>query len=355
MHMADALLSPAVGVTMWAASATTVAYCSKKVRVEMDDRRIPLMGVLGAFVFATQLVNFTIPVTGSSGHLGGGLILSILLGPYAAFLTISSVLVIQAFFFADGGLLALGCNMFNLGFIPAFIAYPLVYKKTVGAAPSPARISTASMAAAIVALQLGAFGVVVETVTSGISSLPFSTFVVFMQPVHLAIGVTEGLVTASVINFVYKARPEIMPLTPKFRPTGSLPTRDIVLGFLAVAMLMGGGVSLLASEKPDGLEWSIMKTARHQEISGSEPRIRVLLAVLQGKLSFLPGYALKKPTNVTLSNTTASSPLSAIQNNEQKKYARGVATSLSGIIGGTMALGLSLLIGFVLRRRGQAT
>lgn len=116
MHMADALLSPAVGGTMWAASAGTIAYCSSKVRKELDDSKIPLMGVLGAFIFAAQMINFSIPVTGSSGHLGGGLILSILLGPYATFLTIASVLMVQALFFADGGLLALGCNIFNLGF-----------------------------------------------------------------------------------------------------------------------------------------------------------------------------------------------------------------------------------------------
>ena len=110
MHMADALLSPAVGGTMWAASALSIAYSSKKLRSEADDRKVPLMGVLGAFVFAAQMINFTIPATGSSGHLGGGLLLAILLGPHAAFLTIASVLVVQALFFADGGLLALGCK-----------------------------------------------------------------------------------------------------------------------------------------------------------------------------------------------------------------------------------------------------
>jgi cobalt/nickel transport system permease protein len=124
MHMADALISPAVGLTMWGASATTIVYCSKKVQSEVDKGIVPLMGVLGAFIFAAQMINFTIPVTGSSGHLGGGMILAVLLGPYAAFLTIASVLVVQALFFADGGLLALGCNIFNLGFFPAFIAYP---------------------------------------------------------------------------------------------------------------------------------------------------------------------------------------------------------------------------------------
>jgi ABC-type Co2+ transport system permease subunit len=96
MHMADALISPAVGGTMWAAAAGLVAYSSRKVKDELDDRKIPLMGVLGAFIFAAQMINFTIPGTGSSGHLGGALILAVLLGPYAAFLTIASVLTIQA-------------------------------------------------------------------------------------------------------------------------------------------------------------------------------------------------------------------------------------------------------------------
>jgi len=118
------------------------------------------------------MINFTIPGTGSSGHLGGGLILAVLLGPHAAFLVIASVLVVQALFFADGGLLALGCNIFNLGFLPAFVAYPLVYRRVAGARPGPLRLSVATIVAAVVGLQLGAFGVVVETVASGISSLP---------------------------------------------------------------------------------------------------------------------------------------------------------------------------------------
>src|SRR5512136_1802594 len=145
MHMADALLSPAVGGGMWAATAATLAYSARKVTREIDDRKVPLMGVLGAFIFAAQMVNFTIPGTGSSGHLGGGMILTVLLGPCAAFLVTASVLTVQALFFADGGLLALGCNIFNLGFFPAFIAYPLIYKKIIGRAPSTAKISVASI------------------------------------------------------------------------------------------------------------------------------------------------------------------------------------------------------------------
>ena len=158
MHMADALLSPAVGGTMWAATAGTIAFCAKKVQQDLDDRKIPLMGVLGAFIFAAQMINFTIPGTGSSGHLGGGMILAILLGPCAAFLTIASVLTVQALFFADGGLLALGCNIFNLGVFPCFIAYPFIYKPIVGTSPTPARFAIGATLAGIIGLQLGHSG-----------------------------------------------------------------------------------------------------------------------------------------------------------------------------------------------------
>ncbi len=351
MHMADALLSPAVGGTMWVTSAATIAYCSRKVRTERDDRVIPLMGVLGAFIFAAQMINFTIPVTGSSGHLGGGMILSVLLGPYAAFLTIASVLVVQALFFADGGLLALGCNIFNLGFFPAFIAYPLIYKKIVGNNPSSVKISIASMIAAVVGLQLGAFGVVLETVLSGVSSLPFSTFVVIMQPIHLAIGIVEGLVTASVISFVYNAKPEILQSALESSPVGAHPIRNVALTFLAVAVLAGGVLSWFASEHPDGLEWSIAKVTGQKELKGSEQGIHGTLAAIQEKLSFLPDYSFKKTAEVKPVDTNS---VRVEQKPEEKKVEGSkLGTSVSGLVGGVITLAISFLIGFILKRRTQ--
>lgn len=354
--MADALLSPAVGGAMWAASAGTIAYCSSKVRKELDDSKIPLMGVLGAFIFAAQMVNFTIPITGSSGHLGGGLILTILLGPYAAFLTIASVLVVQSLFFADGGLLALGCNIFNLGFFPAFIAYPLIYKKIIGMQPTSIRISIASMLAAIVGLQMGAFGVVLETVSSGISSLPFSTFILMMQPIHLAIGVVEGLVTASVVSFVYKARPEIMQSALDARPIGSHPVRNIALAFLVVALVTGGFISWFASENPDGLEWSIAKVTGHEELKGTELGLHGALAALQEKIAFLPDYTFKKTadTNIeALKSNAAQAHQAAPPDQRPKEHKNPLGTSVAGLAGGTIALGLAFLIGYILKRRNQ--
>ncbi|MCM8812941.1 MAG: energy-coupling factor ABC transporter permease, partial [Candidatus Omnitrophica bacterium] len=101
MHMSDALISPVVGGAFWAGSAALIGHSSRKLQQQADDRKVPLMGVLAAFIFAAQMINFSIPGTGSSGHLGGGMILSILLGPPAAFLAMASVLTVQALFFGD--------------------------------------------------------------------------------------------------------------------------------------------------------------------------------------------------------------------------------------------------------------
>ena len=122
MHMADALLSPAVGGLMYAASAVSVAYAARAVKKsELEGQKLPLMAVAGAFVFAAQMINFTIPGTGSSGHIGGGILLAGMLGGYPALLALAAVLVIQCLFFADGGLLALGANIFNMGVIPCLV------------------------------------------------------------------------------------------------------------------------------------------------------------------------------------------------------------------------------------------
>src|SRR5512145_2164156 len=156
MHMADALLSSAVGATMWAGSIAAIGYSSKKLKDHIDHKTIPLMGVMGAFIFAAQLINFTIPGTGSSGHLGGGMILAILLGPHAAFLVMASVLAVQALFFADGGLLALGCNIWNLAAYPCYLVYPIIYRPLAVRGANPRRLAIACVLGVVAALQLGA-------------------------------------------------------------------------------------------------------------------------------------------------------------------------------------------------------
>jgi cobalt/nickel transport system permease protein len=346
MHMADALLSPAVGGTMWAVSATTIACCSRKIRTETDTGKIPLMGVLGAFIFAAQMINFTIPATGSSGHLGGGLLLAILLGPHAAFLTIASVLIVQALFFADGGLLALGCNIFNLGVFPAFIAYPLCYRPIVGTRTDTGRIALASVLSAVVGLQLGAFSVVLETVSSGVSSLPFAAFVSLMQPIHLAIGLVEGAVTAAVIIFVHKARPEI--LAGHSATAGATSYKTVAAAFLIAALLTGGVLSWHASEQPDGLEWSINKLTGRVDVEGSENGVHETLAKLQKKTAILPDYSFIKPGAPNLGSSTKDGQPANTDDNR-------LGTSVSGFIGGFMTLLMAFGIGWLLKLRRAAT
>lgn len=342
MHMADALLSPTVGGTMWAVTASTIAFCAKKVQQDLDDRKIPLMGVLGAFIFAAQMINFTIPGTGSSGHLGGGMILAILLGPYAAFLTIASVLTVQALFFADGGLLALGCNIFNLGVFPCFIAYPLIYKSIVGKVPNPTRFAAGAILAGIIGLQLGALGVVFQTVLSGISELPMKAFLYAMLPIHLGIGLVEGLVTTAVVSFVWKARPEILEYAAASQPFGSLSIKKVVTVLGAVAIVTGGALSWFASSSPDGLEWSMAKTSGKEELEAPETGIYHILATLQEKTAFLPDYGFKK-----------SDTDSATEGSTQSWPAVDKGTSTSGLVGGSMTLFLAAAIGFIFRKRRQ--
>jgi len=268
--MADALVSPAVGGTMWVASAALIGVGAKKVRESADDRTAPLMGVMGAFVLAAQMINFAIPGTGSSGHIAGGMLLAILLGPSAGFLTMASVLILQAVVFADGGLLALGCNIFNLGAVPCFIAYPLVYKSISHGYPGSGRIAFGAIASSIVALQLGALAVVLETTLSGISSLPFSRFVLLMQPIHLAIGVVEGLATAGILMFVWQARPELLERAAPLRPTRRFSVKPLLISFAAAAIVTAGALSWFASTRPDGLEWATLRAAREEKVNAGE-------------------------------------------------------------------------------------
>ena len=121
MHMADALLAPGVAGVMYACSAVAAGRSVRKLNQQPDDKAVPVMGVMGAFVFAAQMINFTIPGTGSSGHLCGGMLLAAIVGPYAAFLTMIGVLLIQCLLFADGGLMALGANIWNMAFYGCFV------------------------------------------------------------------------------------------------------------------------------------------------------------------------------------------------------------------------------------------
>ncbi len=287
MHMADALVAPA----MYVCSTAAAAYSVKKARLDADPKKVPVMGVMGAFVFATQMINFTIPGTGSSGHLCGGMLLSALLGPYAGFLTMIGVLLIQCLLFADGGLLALGCNVWNMAFYGCFLGSLLIWKPMMKQGMSKVKIVAASILGCVLTLQLGAFSVTLETLASGITELPFAVFAGTMQPIHIAIGFVEGLITAAVLVFVYESRPELLFCSTDAEKKEGRFSFQHTMAILAVsAMLIGGLLSLAASSNPDGLEWSIEKVAGSTELE-AEGGVYEAADSIQETTSLLPDYA----------------------------------------------------------------
>jgi cobalt/nickel transport system permease protein len=335
MHMADALLSPAVGGAMWAGSLGTIIYCAKKLREKMDEKMIPLMGVLGAFIFAGQMINFTIPMTGSSGHIGGGMLLAILLGPYAAFLVIASVLMVQALFFADGGLLALGANIWNLGIYPCFIGYPLIYRAIVRKNNAPKLITFATVLSVVIGLQLGALSVVLETKMSGITELPLSTFLLLMQPIHIAVGLIEGFATAGIVIYVRTLRPDIVDNLEGVKSLSTAGSVRKVLVVMAIfTVVTGGALSWFASTHPDGLEWSIEKIYGKPEVPERANPLKESLSKLQEKTAVLPDYSL---------------PSKEEHEGNPAWPAVNPGTSLSGIVGGAMVLGFIFILGIAIK------
>lgn len=315
MHMADALVAPAVAGTLYVCSTAAAAYSVKQVRLDTDTKKIPVMGVMGAFVFATQMINFTIPGTGSSGHLCGGMLLSALLGPYAGFLTMIGVLLTQCLLFADGGLLALGCNIWNMAFYGCFIGALLIWKPIMRKGMSKAKIIAASVIGCVLTLQLGAFSVVLETTASGITELPFAAFVAAMQPIHLAIGFIEGLITAAVLVFVHEARPELLFANSEAERAEGRFSLKKTLSILAVAaVLIGGMLSLVVSSDPDGLEWSIEKLTG-SAVPEAAGGIHQAAGSIQNFTSLLPDYGFK-------GSETA------------------LGTTVSGVVGGLIVVGI---------------
>lgn len=327
MHMTDALVAPAVAGTMYVCSAAAASFSVHKVKLENDYKKLSVMGVMGAFVFATQMINFTIPLTGASGHLSGGILLSAILGPYAGFLTMIAVLLIQCLLFADGGLLALGCNIWNMAFYGCFIGALIIWKLMMMNGISKKKIAIASILGCILTLQLGAFSVTLETVASGITELPFGVFVATMQPIQLAIGLVEGIITSAVLCFVYEARPELLwdgkgtnKVTEK---VGKLSLKKTVIVLLIAFVIIGGGLSLLASSNPDGLEWSIHKITGATETTASGT-IYTIAKKLQSITAIFPHYSLKNSQSI-------------------------IGKSFSGIIGGIIVIALCILTSYLLR------
>ena len=293
MHMADALVSPAVAAGAAVVSVAALIVAANKVKKSDSTNIVPLMGVIGAFIFAAQMINFSIPGTGSSGHIVGGVLAAALLGPWAGLITVASVLVVQCLVFADGGLMAIGCNMLNMGICTTFIGYALVYRWIAGRSLTPWRIFLGAILGCIVGLEAGAVLVTAETEMSGITALSWNQFFALMTSIHFAIGAGEGIATGFLLYFVAKTRPSLLlseaPAQSQAKETRSL--RPVMIVFGALALIFGITFTWIASSHPDGLEWSIERlTGSTDIINDTAAATRSAFANVQNVTSVLPDY-----------------------------------------------------------------
>ena len=209
MHIPDGFLSTGTAVAAWAVSAGSVGYAVRRVSRTLGERQVPLMGVTAAFIFAAQMLNFAV-VGGTSGHLLGGALAAILLGPWAGMLVITSVLTIQALLFQDGGLLALGANILNMAVIGVLVGW-LVYtglSRLLGNRPWATFV--AGFAAGWLSVEIAALAAAVELALSG--TLAWQVVIPAMGGVHALIGIGEGLITVGVLAFLRVTRPDLLTL-----------------------------------------------------------------------------------------------------------------------------------------------
>lgn len=288
--MADALVSPAVAGVAGAAALTLLVVASRKVGRSEKENMVPLMGVMGAFVFAAQMINFSIPGTGSSGHIIGGILLAALMGPWAGYLTLASVLVVQALIFADGGLMALGCNMINMGVCTTLIAYPLIYRPIAGNSEKTWRVTLASIVASVIGLELGVVLVTLETELSGVTALNTGSFLALMTSIHFFIGLGEGVATAAVLWFVKRYKPTLLIDYRKAEGGGTGGYRRAAVVFVVLALVLAGVFTWVASDNPDGLEWSIGKLTGNAELTSHIQGVSAMFKAVQTTTSVLPEY-----------------------------------------------------------------
>jgi cobalt/nickel transport system permease protein len=306
MHVPDGFLSTLVSIILWVISAGAIAYALRRVSKDLGERQVPLMGVLAAAIFAGQMLNFSV-TGGTSGHLLGAGLAVVLLGPWAAVIVMTSVVSIQALIFQDGGLLALGANIFNMAIVGVAVSYfvyttiqRLARGKSWGAFVGGAVAAWFSIAIASLACAL-------ELALSGTS--PANISVPAMGGIHMLIGIGEALITAGALVFLYGTRRDLFS-SSQSAPKGS---KAIWIGGLAIATLLAI-LSPLASAHPDGLEW----------VAEQKGFLEVARSPL---LNIIPDYVFPGISNEAL------------------------ATILAGIIGLLLVFGVTLGVAYMRRKK----
>lgn len=242
LHIPDGFLSLGVALVFWALTILFVGLAIRNTRGELGERQIPLMGVMAAFIFAAQMINFPV-AGGTSGHLLGGALAAIVLGPWAGILVMTTVIAVQALIFQDGGLVVMGANIFNMGILTALIGYGL-YRGAAGRGRGT-HLTIAGIAAWL-SVVAGALATAFQLWLSGTSALR----IVFptMLGVHMLIGVGEALITVAALAFILQTRPDLLAEDEEKRGG---------IGWVVVGALIALAVVIIspwASTNPDGLE-----------------------------------------------------------------------------------------------------
>jgi len=307
MHIPDGFLSALVSIVLWLVSVPVVGYALKRVGRDLGERQVPMMGVLAAAIFAGQMLNFTV-AGGTSGHLMGAAIATILLGPWAAILIMTSVVSIQALIFQDGGLLVLGANIFNMAVIGVAVSYAVYRTVQAVAGRRTWGLFVGGFLAAWTSIVVAALGVAFQLALSGTS--PVNLALPAMAGIHALIGIGEGLITVGALAFLNASRRDLIQ-------TGDTPaTAGGFVWLFGLLVALGLAIaSPLASAHPDGLEW----VAEQQGF---------LETTRQPLYHLIPDYLFPGISN------------------------EAIATILAGVIGTLIVFGVVLAVGF-LRRSSQ--
>ncbi len=305
MHIPDGFLSVVVAIILWIVAIVVVGYALRRVSKDLGERQVPLMGVLAAAIFAGQMLNFSV-TGGTSGHLLGAAIATILLGPWAATLILTCVVSVQALIFQDGGILALGANIFNMGVVGvavAYMTYTTIQKISGGKRWG---IFVGGFIAAWLSIVIAALSAALELALSGTS--PANIAIPAMGGIHAIIGIGEGLITVGALGFLYASRKDLLDKTETKAVQGKL-----VWGVGLVIAIALTILSPLASSHPDGLEW----------VAEQKGFLDVAKAPLY---NIIPDYVMPGITN------------------------EAIATIVAGIIGTLIVFGVAMGVAYSRRR-----
>ncbi len=301
LHIPDGFLSLVISLIFWAITAVTVGIAISRANKTLGEKQIPLMGVMAAFIFAAQMLNFPV-AGGTSGHFLGGALAAIVLGPWAAILVMTAVIAVQGLLFQDGGLLVMGANIFNMGILTAVIGYGL-YRAAAGRSKG-VRYAVAGVGAWIAVLA-AALVTSLQLWLSGTSQLQI--VLPAMLGVHVLIGIGEAIVTVAALTFIEQTRPDLL----SEKTTAEKGGRGWVFAGVAVALL-AVLISPLASAFPDGLE-RVAENVGFLDMGQSAP------------YQILPDYT------IPFLGETA------------------ISTIVAGAVGALVLLGLMIVIGSMLR------